>query len=111
MLGYDVVTAVLFARVVDRHDVRMLQHADHMRLVEEHLPRNFGTLRVAIFFNVVDLDRDVAAIIRVMRQKDGASAALADLVDNDVLADLLGHVIRALDLRNLTGHFVSQIKS
>ena len=30
------VDSVFLARVVNRHDVRMLQHADHVRFVEEH---------------------------------------------------------------------------
>ena len=66
MFGYDVVLAVFLARVIDRHDVRMLQHANHVRFIEKHLARHLGALGVLIFFNVVDLDRDVAAVIGVV---------------------------------------------
>ena len=36
VLGDDVAAAVLLARVEDRHDVRVLHLADHLRLAEEH---------------------------------------------------------------------------
>ena len=31
MLGHDIAMAVLFARIINRQDVRMLQHPDHVR--------------------------------------------------------------------------------
>ena len=37
MFGDYVVGTVLFTGVIDRHDIRVLQHPDHVRLVEEHL--------------------------------------------------------------------------
>jgi hypothetical protein len=40
VLGDDVTVAVLLAGIVDRQDVRMLQHADHVRFGEEHLARD-----------------------------------------------------------------------
>ena len=45
---------------------------------------------IAAGIDVVDLDGDVAAVVRVVRQIDDAGAAAADLVDDDVLADFLG---------------------
>ena len=67
VLGDDVAAAVFFARVVDRQDVRMLQHADHVRFRQEHLARDLGALVARILVHVVDLDRDVAAVIRIVR--------------------------------------------
>ena len=86
----------------------MLQHADHVGFVEEHLPRDLRAIRVLVFFDVVNLDCDVAAVVRIVRQVHHAGAALANLVDDDVFADLVGHVMRALDLANRTGHSVSR---
>ena len=40
VLGDHVAAAVLLARVVDGHELRMLQHAHHVRLGEEHLARD-----------------------------------------------------------------------
>jgi hypothetical protein len=91
VLGDDVAVVALLARVVDRQDVRVLQHPDHVRLGEEHLPRDARLLLVAAGVEVVDLDRDVAAVVRVVREIDGAGAAATDLVDDHVLADLLRH--------------------
>ena len=44
VFGDDVAAAVFFARVVDGQDVRMLQHADHVRFRQEHLARDLGAL-------------------------------------------------------------------
>ena len=63
VLGDDVAVAVLFARVVDRQNVRMLQHADHVRFGQEHLARDARAILVAAGIHVVDLDRDVAAVV------------------------------------------------
>ncbi len=73
----------------------MLQHADHVRFGEEHLARDALPLFVAAGLDVVDLDRDVAPVIGVVREIDDAGAAATDLVDDHVLADLLGHTGRA----------------
>ncbi len=89
MLGHDVAVAVLFAGIVDRQDVRMLQHADHVRFGEEHLARDALAILIAAGIDVVDLDGDVAAVVRIMREIHDARAAAPDLVDDDVLADLL----------------------
>ena len=110
VFGYDVVTAVFLTRIEDRHDVRVLQHADHVCFVKKHLAGNACALGVNIFFNVVDLNRDVATIVRIMRQINHARAALADLVDNDVFADLLGYIGRAFDFANWTRHFYSTVQ-
>jgi hypothetical protein len=40
VLHDDVIAAVLLAGVEDRQDVRVLQPAHHLRLVEEHLARD-----------------------------------------------------------------------
>jgi hypothetical protein len=109
VLGNNVVTAIFFAGVVDRHDIRMLQHANHVRFIKEHLAGDLRALGVRVFFNVVNFDRDVATVIRIVRQEDGTGAALAYLVDDDVLTDLVGHVCRALDFRNTAGHVVSSL--
>ena len=45
VLGDDVVAAVLLAGIEDRQDVRVLQHADHVRFGQEHLA---GVAAVAI---------------------------------------------------------------
>src|SRR6185503_20906920 len=44
---------------------------------------------------VVELDRDVATVVRIVREEHAARAALPHLVDDDVLADALRHVARA----------------
>jgi len=40
--------------------------------------------------DVVDLDRDVAAVVRIVGKVDDAGAAATDFLDDDVLADFLG---------------------
>jgi hypothetical protein len=90
VLRDDVAMTVLFARVVDRQDVGMLQHADHVRFGEEHLARDLLAILVAARIDVVDLDRDVASIVRIVREIHGTGTAAADLVDDGVLADLFG---------------------
>ena len=88
-LGDDVEKAVFLACVVDRHDVRVLEHPDHVRLGEEHLSRDLGTRRVVVGRDPVRLDRDVTPVIRVVRQVDGAGRAPPDLADYFVLSDAL----------------------
>ena len=48
-------------------------------------------LLVAAGLHVVDLDRDVAAVVRIVGEVDDAGAAATDFVDDDVLADFLRH--------------------
>ena len=92
VLGHDITVTVLLARIVDRQDVRVLQHADQVRFGEEHLARDTRALLVAAGVDVVDLDRDVAAVVGIVRQVHDAGAAAADLLDHHVLADLLGNL-------------------
>ncbi len=66
MFGNDVILAVFLACVVNRHDIRVLQHADHVCFVEEHLARDPGSIRVLVFLDMVDLDRYVAAIVGIV---------------------------------------------
>ena len=73
----------------------MLQAPHHLRFVEEHLASDARLLLVFFVLDVVELDRDVAAVIRIVRQEYAAGAALPNLVDDDVLADSLGHVASA----------------
>jgi len=77
VLGDDVAVAVFLAGIVDGQDVRMLQHADQVRLGEKHLAGDFCALLVAAGVHVVDLDGDVAAVVRVMRQVHDTGAAAA----------------------------------
>jgi hypothetical protein len=66
VLGDDVAAAVFLARVVDREDVRMLQHADHVRFRQEHLAGDLGPLVALLLVHVVDLDGDVATVERIV---------------------------------------------
>ena len=93
VLGDDVAVAVLLARVIDGQEVRVLQHADHVRFGQEHLARDLGALVARIRVLVVDLDRDVAAVIGVVRQIDGAGGAPTDFTDDYVLADALRNAV------------------
>ena len=94
VLRHDVVAAVLLARIVDRQNVRVLEAPHHLRLVEEHLASDARLLLVVLVLDVVELDRYVAAVIRVVRQEHAAGAALPHLVDDHVLADAIRHVTR-----------------
>jgi hypothetical protein len=67
VLGDDVAAAVFFAGVVDGQDVRVLQHADHVRFRQEHLAGDLGPFVALIRVHVVDLDRDITAVIGVVR--------------------------------------------
>ena len=91
VLGDDIAVAVFLAGIVDGQDVRMLQHSDQVCFGEKHLARNARALLVAAGVHVVDLDGDVAAVVRVMRQVDDTGAAAAHLSDDHVLADLVRH--------------------
>src|SRR6185295_19706167 len=83
----DVAAAVLLAGIVDGQDVRMLKHADHVRFRQEHLARDLRALVGLIRVHVVDLDRDVAAVIRIVREVDGTGGTPADLVDDYIFTD------------------------
>ena len=52
----------------------MLQHADHVGLVEEHLAGDLRALRIFGGLDVVDLDGDVTPEIGIMRQEHRAGA-------------------------------------
>jgi len=66
VFGDDVAVAVFLAGVVDRQDVRVVQHPDHMRFGQEHLAGDAGALVIAAGLDVVDLDGDVTPVVRVM---------------------------------------------
>jgi hypothetical protein len=109
MLRHDVAVAVLLARVVNRQNVRMLQHTDHVRFGQEHLARDALAAFIAAGVDVVHLDGNVAPVIRVVRQVHHARAAASDLVDDHVLADLLGQrSAAALRLRVSSWTIVAQ---
>jgi hypothetical protein len=88
VLRDDVAVAVLFARIVDRQDVRMLQHADHVRFGEKHLARDALAVLVPARLDVIYLDGHVATVVGVVREIHDARAAAAYFVDDHVLADL-----------------------
>ena len=91
VLGHDIAVAVFLAGVVDRQDVRVLEHPDQVRLGEEHLARDARALLVAARVHVVDLDGDVAAVVGVVREVNHPGAAAPHLADDRVLADLVRH--------------------
>ncbi len=103
VLGDDVVGAVFLAGVVDRQDVGVLQAPHHLRFVEEHLASDARLLLVVLALDVIQLDRDVAAVVRIVRKEHSPGAALPDLVDDDVFADPLRHVARAAIFRGRWG--------
>ena len=103
VLGDDVAVAVLLAGVVDRQDVRVLQHADQVRFRQEHLARDARAFLVAAGVHVVDLDRDVASVVRVVREIDDPGAAASDFLDDRVLADPLRGAGVGLGQRNGLG--------
>jgi hypothetical protein len=90
MLGHDVTMPVLLARIVDGQNIRVLQHADHVRFGQEHLACDALAIFVAAGIDVINLDGDVAAVVGIVREIHDARAAAPDLVDDHVLADLLG---------------------
>ena len=93
VFGDDVAAAVFFAGVVDRKDVRVLQHADHVRFRQEHLAGDLGALIARILVHVVDLDRDVAAVIRIVREIDGAGGTPADLIDDYIFTNAIRNAV------------------
>jgi hypothetical protein len=84
---YDVVAIAVLAGIKNRQDIRMLQHADYMGFIEKHLPGDLGSLTVGRGIRVIDLYRNVAAIIRIVREVDVTRCAFTDLFDNFVFAD------------------------
>ena len=54
------------------------------------------------------LDRDIAAVVGIVREVDRAGRAFADAVDDDVFTDLVGDVTGALDFLDRSGHFFSR---
>jgi len=66
VLGDDVAAAVFLAGIVDRQDVRMLQHADHVRFGQKHLARNLVALLIIARLDMVDLDGDVTSVIGIV---------------------------------------------
>jgi len=70
----------------------VLQHADQVRLGEEHLAGDARAFLVAAGVHVVDLDRHVAPVVGVVREIDDAGAAASDFPDDYVLADPLRSV-------------------
>ncbi len=92
VLGDDVAVAALLAGIVDRQDVRVLQHAHHVRFRQEHLARDACVLVIAAGLDVVDLDGDVTTVVRVVREIHRTGAAAADFIDDEVLADALRNV-------------------
>ena len=94
VLGHDVALTVLLPRIVDRQDVRMLQHPDQVCFGKEHLARDSRPLLVAARLDVVDLDCDVTPVVGVVRQIHDARTAAADFLDDHVLADFLGDPAR-----------------
>ena len=57
---------------------------------ERHFARDAFAILVAAGIDVIDLDGDVAAVIRIVREIHDAGAAATDFVDDHVLADFLG---------------------
>ncbi len=87
---------VLLTGVVNRQNVRVLQHADHVCFGEEHLARDALAIFIAAGVDVVHLDGDVAPIVGIVREIHDAGAAAADLVDDHVLADFFRQGIAAV---------------
>src|SRR5690606_7885076 len=87
VLHDDVALAVFFARIVDRQDVRMLQQAGEMRFIEKqplaHALLLFGQARLVR----VQLQRNVALVIRVVTQIHRARTALAERPRDHVFAE------------------------
>ena len=88
VFGNDVVAAVFFAGVVNREDIRVLQHTHHVGFAEKHFASHVGIGVVNPGAAVVYLDRDVSPVIRVMRKVYGAGTSLADFIDDRVFANL-----------------------
>jgi len=79
VLGHDVAVTILFAGVVNRQNVRMLKHADHVRFGQKHLAGDALAIFIAAGFDVVDLDGHIAAVVRIVRKIDDAGCCRAPL--------------------------------
>ena len=88
VLADDVTVTILLAGIVDGQDVRMLEHSDQMGFGQEHLACDARPVLIAAGVDVVDLDRDVASVVRIVREINGARAAATHLLDDRVFADL-----------------------
>jgi hypothetical protein len=66
VLGHDITVTVLLARIEDRQDVRVLEHPDEMRLGEKHFAGDPRPLLVRAVVAVVNLDRHVAPVVRIV---------------------------------------------
>ena len=98
---HDQVAQLAFhVSVVDVEDVGMVEDAGRVRLVEEQLAEAQPFLALVHELGVRDLDRDDAVGEGVVGGVDRAHGALAHLVDDLVLADLVrngGHGRRCSD--------------
>jgi hypothetical protein len=87
----------------------MLQHADHVRFGQKHFAGDALAILVAAGIDVVNFDRDIAAVIRIVRQIDDARAAAPHFVDDHVLADFFRQRIATLmGFRETVGSSVAQ---
>src|SRR6185369_6340570 len=84
--------AVLGAGVEDRDDVGMAERGEDAHLAAE--PLGLGGHAA-----VEDLDRDLAAELRVAREVDASAAAAAELADERVPAELAGRLLGELEAR------------
>ena len=77
VLGHDVAMTVFLACIVKRQNIRVLQHADHVRFRQEHLAGNSLAILIGAGIDVVDLDRYVAPVVRIVGKiPDSRAAAL-----------------------------------
>ncbi len=94
VLHDDVVQLVVGHRVVDLADVRVLQLAGERGLGDEQLAVQLAAVGVLERLGQHHLDRDVAAVERVVAQVDDAGRASPELAQHRVLADALGDARR-----------------
>ncbi len=87
MLHHHVVTVGIFARVIDRQNIRVLQLTHDLRFVEKHLARDLRILGVGARVSVVNLDCNIAAVIGIMREIHVAGGPFADLGNDLVFPD------------------------
>ena len=109
-LGDDVVAVVFFAGVVDWENIRMLQAAHPLGLIEEHLAGYFGFVLVFFVLNVVDLNGNIAAVGGIVRQINPPATALPEIPDDLVLAYTLGNVGRGETRQCRFGSSLDHIK-
>ena len=87
----DVRGAAVFARIVDRHDVRVRQAAGHLGFPEEARARLLEVLRVEFVGERDRLDRHLAVDARVAAPVDDAHGALAKFMAQFVPAQARRH--------------------